>query len=790
VKSERRNVKGRQPRALVSLAGILVLGWFGLEIAWRLTPVPLGLTQSPPESVEFVDRTGKPLRRVLQDQRIYRSRCSLSDVSPNAIAATLSAEDKRFRVHSGVDVVAIVRALSEAMRTGQIRSGASTITQQLVKLSDPDSDRGVWGKLTEAWNALGLEQHWNKDRILEEYLNRLDYGDLQVGLASASIDYFEKPPGDLSAAEAALLAGIPQAPSRLDPFKHFDAAKARQRWVLGRMHLNGFLDDAAYARALVEPLQLRQHDRDFEAPLFVDLLLERRRTLPPEGGVVRTTIDLSLNRWIDDVIARQLQKLVDKHVTAAAAVVIDNSTGEVLALSGSGDYFEPGVGQINGAWNARSAGSALKPFTYIRALEQGAFPGTVVADVPTDFPTETGLYQPNNYNHRFYGPVTLRFALANSLNVAAIKVLEQEGGPDTLYSTLERAGITTFEHPAAYYGLGLTIGNGEVRLLELANAYAALARLGVYKPFRLLATSGNERERAEASENAENADNERRRPFPALPLDLARSRSLSGRLFDERAAYLLADMLSDNQARAGTFGLNSYLAFDFPVACKTGTSSNYRDNWTFGFTPEFTVGVWVGNPDNSAMRGITGVTGAAPIFREIMLKLRDRYGASWYQEPSGIEHCYIDPLTGHSVSSDQPRAVQEMYAFAPEPACPQDYDTAGRVRLREDYRGWVESDQNTLGDLLAGRSQTKHLRILEPATGALYYRDPDIPERDQRLALRAESTGHIEWSSSTLDCRAEGGRVTVGLREGRHQITVRDTATGETKTTWIEVDPW
>ena len=190
------------------------------------------------------------------------------------------------------------------------------------------------------------------------------------------------------------------------------------------------------------------------------------------------------------------------------------------------------------------------------------------------------------------------------------------------------------------------------------------------------------------------------------------------------------------------------------------------------------------------MRGITGVTGAAPIFHEIMLKLRDRYATSWYHEPSGIEHCYIDPLTGHSVSSDQPRAVQEMYAIAPESACPEDYDTAGRVRLREDYRGWVESDQNTLGDLLAGRSQTKHLRILEPATGALYYRDPDIPERDQRLALRAESTGHVEWSSSALDCRAEGGRVTIGLREGRHQITARDTATGETRTTWIEVDPW
>jgi penicillin-binding protein 1C len=760
-------VRIKLPTEFLVLLSFAVLVWLLLEVGCRLTPVPFGLTKKPPESVEFVDRNGVALRRILQDQRIYRSRCSLSDVSPNAIAATLSAEDKRFKVHAGVDVLAIVRALAEAVRMGKIRSGASTITEQLVKLSDVDSLRGVWGKITEAWNALSLERHWNKDRILEEYLNRLDYGDLQVGLASASMDYFEKPPSDLSAAEAAFLAGIPQAPSRLDPFKHFDAAKRRQCWVLGRMHLNGSLDDAAYKRALVEPLQLRQHNRDFEAPLFVDLLLERRGTLPLEGGAVRTTIDLSLNRWIDDVIAHQLQRLVDKHVTAAAAVVIDNSTGEVLALSGSGDYFEPGIGQINGAWNARSAGSALKPFTYIRALEQGNFPGTVVADVPTDFPTETGLYRPNNYNHRFYGPVTLRFALANSLNVAAIKVLEQEGGPDTLYSTLQRAGITTLEHPAAYYGLGLTIGNGEVRLLELANAYAALARLGVFKPFRLL------KDETATRRNGETA-----------------TLGSAQRIFDERAAYLLVDMLSDNQARAGTFGLNSYLAFDFPVACKTGTSSNYRDNWTFGFTPEFTAGVWVGNSDNSQMQGVTGVTGAAPIFHEIMVKLRDRYGTSWYHEPSGIEHCYIDPLTGHRVSSNRSRAVQEIYAFAPEPAQQEDYDSAGRVRLPEEYRGWVESDQNTLGNLVVGNRLVEHLRILEPAAGALYYFDPDLPANDQRLALRAESSGQIEWSSPTLDIQSQGNQVTIGLQEGRHEIAVRDILTGETGKIWIEVEPW
>ena len=756
-------MKFRRSAWFTALSVLVVL----TALVW-LAPLPTGLNLAPRQSVEFVDRTGKPLRRILDDQRVYRMRCKLGEISPNAIAATLSAEDKRFRTHCGIDLVAVVRALRDAIRTGRIHSGASTITEQLVKLASTDQKRGFLQKITEIWGALCLERHWTKDRILEEYLNRLDYGDLQVGLAAASADYFEKPPSDLSAAEAAFLAAIPKAPSRLDPFTHFAAAKRRQRWVLRRMQANGFLDDATYARALTEPLRLREHNREFEAPLFVDLLLERRGTLPPEGGVVKTTIDLSLNQWIEQVIARQLQTLADKNVTAAAAVVIDNATGEVLALSGSGDYFEPGIGQINGAWSARSAGSALKPFAYICALERGAFPGTVIADVPTDFPTETGLYHPNNYNHRFYGPVTLRFALANSLNVAAIKVLEQEGGPQTLYSALQRAGITTLGHPAAYYGLGLTIGNGEVRLLELTNAFASLARLGVYKPFRLL-----KKDETAMRRNGETA-----------------TLGSAQRIFDERAGYLLADMLSDNHARAGTFGLNSYLSFDFPVACKTGTSSNYRDNWTIGFTPEWTVGVWVGNPDNSAMRGITGVTGAAPIFHEIIMKLHDGYGTSWYQALPGVEHCYIDPLTGHRVSADQPRAVEEIYACAPEPARTEDYDSAGRVRLSEVYHAWIESDQNTLGDLLAGGRPAKHLQILEPAPGALYYLDPDLPAKDQRLVLRADSTGQVEWSSPTLDCHAEGTRVTIRLREGRHEIAARDAATGETASTWIEVEPW
>jgi penicillin-binding protein 1C len=743
--------------AIVGPAG-LALVWFGLEISWRCAPIPESLKGSPPQSVEFVDRTGRPLRRLLQEQRAYRFRCSLSDISPNVIAATISAEDKRFRSHGGVDFLALGRATMQMVKNRAARSGASTISEQLIKLAGRKESRSIPAKLQELWSALCLERHWNKDQILEQYLNRLDFGDLQIGIASASWDYFEKPPSDLSPAEAAFLAAIPQAPSRLDPFKHFAATKARQRWILGRMRLNGYLDDSVYARALDEPILLRQRGRDFEAPLLVDLLLERRGTLPAEGGNVPTTIDLSLNQWIDQVIARQLASLADKNVTAAAAVVIDNSTGDVLALSGSGDYFEPGLGQINGAWSPHSSGSALKPFTYLRALEMGAFPGAIVADVPTDFATETGLYHPNNYNHRFYGPVTLRFALANSLNVAAVKVLEQTGGPETLYEALQNAGITTLIHPAAYYGLGLTIGNGEVRLLELTNAFTALARLGIYRPFRLLLRT------------------------PEIPVVPGR------RIFDESAAYLLADMLSDNHARAATFGLNSYLSFDYPVACKTGTSSNYRDNWTVGFTPEWTVGVWVGNPDNSPMRGITGVTGAAPIFREIMMHLQEKHGSSWYREPAGIGRCWIDPLTGHEVTREHARAVEEIFAFRPEVARHDDYDSMNRVRLPAEYRAWLESDQNTL--IPVAQAASKRLRLLQPAPGSFYYLDPDLPVKDQRLILSAESSGALEWKSPTLDCQTDRDKATVLLREGWHEITVYDRATGESVSTWIEVRPW
>lgn len=741
----------RLRRILLAFVAFVVV----VEVAIWLTPLPDGLVHSPPPSTEFVDREGRSLRLMLVDEEWFSQRVSLKEISPAVVDATLSAEDKRFRRHFGVDPLATARALFVAFRSGGVHSGASTISQQLIKLASPGR-RTLHRKLREIWLALKLEQAWGKDRILAEYLNRLEYGNLRTGIASASRFYFGKPPSDLSVAEAAFLAGLPKAPGRLNPHTNLEVARVRQRWVLRRMGENGMLDAAGLSRALAEPLLLKPPHGEFEAPHFVDLLLKRRGLIRNDDGVVRTTLDVELNRFVERCLARNLAAIADRNATGGAVVVIHNPSGDVLALAGSGDYFEVGAGQVNGAWIVRSPGSAVKPFTYLLALENGNEPSTVVADVATDFATATGLYSPNNYNHRFFGPVSLRFALANSLNVGAIRVLQLGGGPEALHRMLRRNGITTLGHPAEYYGLGLTLGNGEVRLLELANAYASLARLGVYRPYRLLLRE---------------------------PGDIG-----SGtRIASESAAWLLADMLSDNAARAPSFGWNSYLSFDFPVACKTGTSSDYRDNWTVGYTPDFTVAVWIGNPDGTPMQSITGVTGAAPVMHEVFEYLHRHAGTTWFERPDGLRQYPVDPLTGRLVDAARPAAVWDWHRRQPERARAIDYDAEGRVRLSAEYDRWLEGPQNTLGGLAIASADVSSLQILEPKPGSVFFLDPDIPRENQWIPLRAAASGSVHWK---CDTNAKLDQSRLWLSEGRHRLTAIDDSTGTRCTTWIEVRDW
>ena len=747
---------------LLLLTALLTFGaWLGISFV----PLPRGITEPPASGLEFLDRHGRTLRELRDGQEQFSRTAAEGEIPTVLMQATLAAEDQRFWSHNGVDWRATLRAAWQLVRNGRIVSGGSSITQQLVKLAAP-RPRTFRTKLIEAAQALRLEREWDKPRILAAYLNRLDYGNLRAGSDAAARHYFDKAPADLSAAEAAFLAGLPQAPSRLNPRARFAGAKRRQEWILGRMHALGWLTSEDYTRALAEPLQLAPPRREFAAPHFVDLLLEREAPDTSRPQRVTTTLDLELNRFVEQTLRSQLARLREQQVGNGAAVVLDNRTGAVLALVGSEDYFAPAAGQVNGAWAPRSAGSTLKPFTYALAFERGATPASIVADVPCEFSTATGVFAPVNYDRHCHGPVRHRLALANSLNIPAVRVLDELGGAAVLHARLRACGLTTLTQPAEHYGLGLTLGNAEVRLLELANAYACLARLGEWRPWRLLEGAGDYKSPT--------------------------------RVISREAAWLVADVLADNRARALAFGLETPLRFDFPVACKTGTSTDYRDNWAVGYTPEFTVAVWAGNFDGSPMRGVSGVTGAGPVLHTIFQNLRTRFSTTWYAPPSGWVQREVHPLTGKLVTEDARRSLTKDFAavrewFPPDRLPPvssaADFDASGRVLLPSEYRAWFQSGDNGFGDrvALATRPQFTSLRVLSPVPGTVFYLDPDLPDSARRIALHASGGRECRWESESLTLDRAAGLPQALLTEGRHRLTVHDLATGTRAETWVDV---
>jgi penicillin-binding protein 1C len=740
----------RHRSSLAKAAGLSVLVLGAVRAGFCFVPIPEALQRPAVRSIALVDRNGIPLREKRVEERFSRE-THLSEVPSHVVAALLAAEDKRFRSHHGIDWLATGRALGNGVRSGHFTSGASTITQQLIKISER-RPRTVRTKFIESIQAMRLEQIWSKDQILAAYVNRLDFGNLNIGLTAAADYYFGKPIGDLSVAEAAFLAGLPKNPRKLNPHIAPEAARARQQTVLRRMQESGLLDKAPAEMASAETLRVRPPRRLFRAAHFVDLVLQQPITLAPP--VVRTTLDLALNDAADAIVRERLAQLREQNVHNAAAVVIDNASGDVLALVGSENYFAPGTGQVNGAWARRSAGSTLKPFTYLLALERGETPASMVADVRTSFPTGDGFYRPENYNRRCYGPVRYRTALASSLNISAVKVLLAAGGPGALYERLRQAGLTTLDRPADIYGLGLTLGNCEGRLLELTNAYAGLARLGEFRPWRLV---------------------------PETPTF---ARSLSRKEY----VWQISDMLSDNAARTLSFGMNSALRFDYPVACKTGTSTDFRDNWTIGFTPEFTVGVWVGNFDGAPMREVSGVTGAGPIFHAIMDHLHSSRGTSWYRTPPGIVERNVHPLTGKLLAMDDSRAIREKFVtdHLPPAESRRDYDEDGKVRLGPEYAQWFQSGENGLTDR-ATLAADVPLRITSPLPGSTYLVDPDIPS-SRSIPLTVTGAGErISWKSDSLECVNERGQQVARASEGEHRIIVTDLDSGRHAETWIRI---
>lgn len=752
---------------LVGGAGYLV----AMYLVPLLFPLPAGLAERPPSGVVFLDREGRTVRRMLDGDLRADGPAAYSEFPEKLVLATLAAEDSRYFSHNGIDPLGVLRAVRDAMRHREFVSGASTITQQTVKLHSPPRRRSFRTKVIEAFTARRLEMSSDKETILAAYLNHLPYGNQFTGARAAARGYFGKPLSDLSLAEAALLAGLPNKPTRLNPWKNLEGAKRRQVWILSRMKEEGYIGGAEFAAALIEePRLLGGPSQAFHAPHFTDLLRERRpeafAAASASGSPLRTTLDLPLQHFVESTVSAELARLAhqagEENDLQAAVVVIENASGDLLALSGSRSFFGSAAGQINGAWRPRSAGSTLKPFTYLLALERGTTAATVLADTPVEYVTSTGVFQPVNFDRRFQGPVSVRRALANSLNVPAVKLLEQIGGPVRLHDCLVKdLRFTGLDPTSAKYGLGLTIGNAEVRLLELANGYATLARLGVWQPVRFL------------------RDEEESTGQPPKT-----------RVFDADASWLIADILSDQRARASAFGLNSPLNLPFRVAAKTGTSTDFRDSWTVGYTPDYTVGVWVGRFNNRPLKRISGAMGAAPIFHQVMARLHRDRESRWYDRPAGAVAAKVDRLNGkrppQSIELPESRTLTEWFVNGtlPPVAEASDYDSEGRTRLPLVYANWWRSEANLLkGDAFlepVGDTAPPPFRIVSPLEGTVAYIDPDLPASGARFPLKIAGSGQeeIEWSSDTLAVEQGDGESWLMLKPGEHEITAIDRKSG------------
>ena len=745
------------------------------SLAW---PMP----DAPVVSLRVTDRTGGLLRTVHTDGR--GQPISLDAVAPTVIDALLATEDRRFRWHPGIDPIALVRAAWTDLRHGEIISGGSTITMQVARLLRKQSNRGWLDKLLEMHLALRLELRYSKDEILALWLNRVSFGNRLHGIEAAARFYFAKPARDLTTAEAAYLVGLPQSPSRYNPFRHPERAKARQHRVLRAMENVGHLSPAERRHLTSLPLDLQPPDRVFRAPHFTEALLQ---SLPDQTALatLRTTIDPALQAKVTAIVRGHIAQLQDRSVTNAAAVVLDNRTGDVLAYVGSADFWNARTGgQNDGVRMRRQPGSSLKPFTYARALATGRYtPASILADIPLQVLEAGGAFAPENYDHRYHGPVSLREALAASYNVPAVR-LARELGPETLLATLHDAGFASLDQPAGHYGVGLTLGNGEVQLLELARAYAGLARGGSLPPIR------TEHERVTTG-------GETLRPATPPPQPM---------ILSPQVAHLLTHILQDDEARAPAFGRGGPLELPFPTAVKTGTSKDYRDNWTVGYTPRHTVAVWAGNFDGAPMRWVSGVSGAGPIFKAIMLELGSG-GA--FAQPPGIEAATICPASGRRPGAHCPAPRRELFlaGTAPTDTCTVHrrvpIDTRSGLLATEEtparfvretlftvhperFHPWMRerglplppqathAEAATRADTLDA-AFTDRLQIQYPDDGTTYRLDPVLRTDYQQIHLRGtpDDTLHdVHWRVDGTRLDVDYRTATWRLQPGAHTLTL------------------
>ena len=702
-------------RVLLTVGALVLLTSLGWRLAVRAGTFPLELLdRTAATSLRVVDAEGGLLRQEATSAGLREHGVPLADISPHLIHATLASEDNGFDDHAGVDWLAMGRAAWLNLRGGDAAFGGSTITMQLVRLTArPGRDLG--GKLHQMLLAARLERALTKRDILEQYFNRVYYGNGAWGAEQAAQTYFGKRASALSIGEAALLAVIPRGPTAYDPADHPARVERRRRHILGLMEAHGYV--GGFERALAEraPLPLRLAPRRFRAPHFVELVKERLPAGLRTGAEVKTTLDGELQRTLEVALDVHLARLGARNVRQAALVVLRNRDGAILALVGSRDYADRGE---SGAWSGVTArlrpGSTLKPFVYAAALERGDTPATIAEDVV--LPEDAQQFYTRDV--RSHGFARYREALAGSYNLSAVHTLQRVGIP-TVLAKLRSAGLATLDRPDADYDWGLAIGHAEVRLLDLTAAFSTFGRGGVPIAPRAV-------ERAQGVEGMVWTE-------PVVARE---------RVFAETIAYLLFDILRDPDARKPMFGDRVPLNLPFPVALKTGTTKAYTDLWALGTTHEYTVGVWAGNFDGSPTHQVMSTEGATPLLRAAYTAIAARYGEPTAPaRPAAIVSATICPVSGKRPGPHCAHTKHELFiaGHVPTETCDWHQRVCGvaTVVYPPSVRGWAKVYGRPAPPTCAAEDLAAPVQITYPVDGARFALDPHRPPAQQRPPLSA-----------------------------------------------------
>jgi 1A family penicillin-binding protein len=661
---------------LVFLSLISYISYFIYDQIFKDLPSTEDLLKRNQQLTTIItDRNGEELFKIYADQN--RTPIKLEELSDYTKNAFIAIEDKDFYSHQGFSLRGIIRALTRNLNLltdcslegyGCQMEGGSTITQQLIKNALLNHEKTWQRKVKELILAVQTEINFDKNTILEMYLNEVGFGGPAYGIQEASRQYFDANASNLTLAQSAFLAGLPQAPSKYSPYISPQAAIARQHLVLLKMRELGFISAEEMDKAIKEEFKIRPPVIEIKAPHFVmfvrDLLVDQYgEALVTHGGLkVKTSLDLNTQEIAQNAVNQEIEKLKNLNVSNGAALITNPKTGEILAMIGSKNYFDTeGDGQVNVTTSLRQPGSSIKTINYALALENGLTPATLIKDEPISFKIGNEVWTPKNYDNRFHGTISLRQALANSYNIPAVKILNQNGIAN-MANLAKELGITSW-NDSARFGLSMTLGSLEVKMIDMARVYGTFANYGLNTPLNPI---------LEVTDVHGNN-------LPFLTCFKKTNFNLQSRGFDcspkqtisKETAYLITDILSDNRARSAAFGINSVLNIkDHQVAVKTGTSNDLKDNWTIGYTSDFIVAVWVGNNDNTPMsRVASGITGASPIWHNIMATVleENKEKNTNFIAPDNLIKVSVCTLTGNLTCKECPFVREEYFIKGKEP---------------------------------------------------------------------------------------------------------------------------